>query len=254
MILQHRLQRETASEGTTPPITREREGGDIIVVGRNTFKELVRGIHEGYLLPLDYVPPSREVEAPKEAKEGETSEPPPPPDPILPTISTSEYSSLPDPNPSNPEYTFTYIPSLHILGIRHTPKRIYRFLTCRYLADELCEQIVASILEQSQREWTDDDANHGGNEEKYWPKTIKPDAEWREPMMIDSRIRPKLLWRQPTEVLEVLDYRPASAPDDPVVRLEELQPTEEELERDRMSNAQFQAASLFNAPSPFGPR
>jgi hypothetical protein len=214
---------------------------------------LVRGIHEGYLLPLDYVP-QRVVEAPKEVKEGETSEPPPPPDPTLPPIPTSEYSSLPDPNPSNPEYTFTYIPSLHILGIRHTPKRIYRFLTRRYLADELCEQVVASILEQSQREWTDDDANHGANEEKYWPKTIKPDAEWREPMVIDSRIRPKLLWRQPTAVLEVQDYRQASVPDDPVVKVEELRPTEEELEKDRVANAQFQAARLFNAPGPFGPR
>jgi hypothetical protein len=253
MVLQHRLQRESVGDETTPSISREKEGGDVILVGRNTFKEVVRGIHEGYILPLDYVPP-QVPEAPKEVKEGETVEPPPPADPILPAIPTSEYSSLPDPNPSNPEYTFTYIPSLHILGIRHTPKRIYRFLTRRYLADELCEQVVASILEQSQREWTDEDANHGADEEKYWPKTIKPDAEWREEMVVDSRIRPKLLWRQPTEALEVRDYRQASAPDDPVVRLEELVPTEEELERDRLAREQSQIAKLFNVPGPFGTR
>ena len=28
------------------------EGGDIIIVGRNMFKEIIRGIHDGYLLPL----------------------------------------------------------------------------------------------------------------------------------------------------------------------------------------------------------
>ena len=105
-------------------------------------------------------------------KEGE-EKPPPPKDLVLPAIPQSQYPSLPDPPPSTPEYTFTYVPSLHILGIRHTPKRIYRFLTRRYVADEICEQVVACILEQAKREWTDEDVQHGRNEEKYWPKTYK---------------------------------------------------------------------------------
>jgi len=229
-------------------------------LGRNTLKEVVRGIHEGYLLPSDYVPPipleeSKKEEPEKEElkKEGE-EKPPPPKDLVLPAIPQSEYPSLPDPPPSTPEYTFTYVPSLHILGIRHTPKRIYRFLTRRYVADEICEQVVACILEQEKREWTDEDIQHGQNEEKYWPKTIKPDSEWREKIVIDPRIRPKLLWRRPEPVEEIPDYREPMT-EERQVKVEELVPTEEELARDQMLKAQIDAtkhaARIFTGPSPW---
>jgi mitochondrial import inner membrane translocase subunit TIM54 len=244
MTLAHRLQRQSSTNMESTPLTREKEGGDVIVVGRNTFKEIIRGIHEGYLLPLDYVPPSP-PEDPQKNEEKTDDKPPPPPDPILTPINPSQYSSLPDPSPSDQEYAITYIPSLHILGIRHTPKRIYRFLTRRYMADGICEQVVACILEQQKREWTDDDVRHGEDEEVYWPKTIKPEAEWREKMVIDSRIRQKLFWRQPEEVQEVYDDREASAPEDSVVRVEELRPTEEELARDQMNKAQFEGTRLI---------
>ena len=254
IIKEHRLKREAGGNGEE--IIRENEGGDVIVLGRNTFKEIVRGIHEGYLLHLDYVPPAPPAPpAPpvEESKEGE-QKPPPEPNPVVPAIPMSEYPSLPDPSDSTPNYTLTYIPSLHILGLRHTPRRIYRFLTRRYVADEICSQVVAAILEQSQREWTEEDSNHGQQEEKFWPKTIAPDAEWREPVILDPRIRPKLLWRQPSPVEEIPDYRQESAPEDPVVRVQELVPTEEELERDRLEKAQSAASKLFTTPNPFGRR
>ena len=227
-------------------LSREREGGDVIVLGRNTFKEVVRGIHEGYLLPLDYVPPTPPEEPTKEGtekdeskKEGE-DKPPPPKHRVLPAIPQSQYPSLPDPPPPIPEYIFTYVPSLHILGIRHTPKRIYRFLTRRYVADEICEQVVACVLEQLKREWTDEDVQHGKNEEKYWPKTVKPDSEWREDIVIDSRIRPKLFWRRPEPVEEIPDYREPMT-EEKQLKVEELVPTEEEVARDQMLKTQVDA-------------
>jgi hypothetical protein len=251
-IFKHRSLRESWSP-EQPPLPLEKEGGDIIIVGRNTFKEILRGIQEGYLLPLDYVPPLPPIAEPKqsEAKGDEKTETPPEPNPVLPAIPQSEYSSLPDPSTSSPEYTFTYVPSLHILGLRNTPRRIYRFLTRRYIAEEICGQVVACILEQSQREWQDEDSNHGQQEERYWPKTVARDAEWREEIRVDSRIRPKLLWRVPVDVVEVPDYREPSAPENDVVKVEELQPTEEELERDKEAAVQRTAATLFAAPSPW---
>lgn len=247
IIKEHRLQRESGNSGEEFS-NREGEGGDVIVVGRNTFKEIVRGVHEGYLLPLGYELPIPPAEEPKEGEEKSTSEP----NPVAPPIPMSEYPSLPDPQSSTPNYTFTYIPSLHILGIRHTPRRIYRFLTRRYMADEICERVVAAILQQIQREWTDEDANHGQGEEKFWPKTIAADAEWREPIVLDPRIRPKLLWRQPSPVEGIPDYRQQSAPDERFVRVQELVPTEEELERDKLEKVQSAAVKLFTAPNPFG--
>lgn len=240
-------------------LSRERYGGDVIVVGRNTFKEVVRGVHEGHLVPRDYVPPTPPEEPKKEqpekeesTKEGEEN-PPPPKDQVLPAIPQSQYPSLPDPSPSTPEYIFTYVPSLHILGIRHTPKRIYRFLTRRYVADEICEQVVACILEQPKREWTDEDIQHGQNEEKYWPKLIKPDSEWRENIVIDPRIRPKLFWRRPESVEEIPDYREPMT-EETQLKVEELVPTEEEVARDQMLKAQVDATKdavrIFTGFSP----
>ena len=227
-------------------------GGDIIVLGRNTFKEVVRGIHEGLLLPLDYEPPPPpEPEPPKPGEEKKEETTPPVPNPVDPAIPLSRYISLSDPPETTPEFILTYVPSLHILGIRHTPRRIYRFLTRRYLADEICEQVVACILDQQKREWTDEDAQHGRNEEKYWPKTIKPDAEWREDLGLDRRIRRQMLWRQPSEVQEVPDYRESSAAESPV-KVEELVPTEDEVVRDEELKA-IAASTQADTPPPFTP-
>jgi len=257
----HRVLRDPSMKGADLPTVRELEGGDVVIVGRNTFKEVVRGINEGYLLPLDYEPPPPPPpEPPKEdLKDGaeKKEEPQPPPkDPALPPIPVSEYSSLPDPPNSLPEYIFTYIPSLHILGFRNTPRRIYRFLTRRYVADEICEQVVACILEQEKREWTDEDIQHGQGEERFWPKVVKPDAEWRENLYLDPRIRPTLFWRVPSEVHEIPDYREASAPEE-ATKVEDLQPTEEEIERDRRLREQAALTSMANRytiPYPFGRR
>lgn len=250
MIIEHRIRQDSPAEDIPSLIRRESEGGDVIVLGRNTFKEVVRGIHEGYLLPLDYAPPTPPEEPKKEGEEQSST----PKDTVLPAIPTSQYSSLPDPPPSTPEYIFTYVPSLHILGIRHTPRRIYRFLTRRYLADEICKQVVSCILEQPKREWSDEDPQRGQDEEKYWPKTVTKDSEWREEIVVDPRIRPKLLWREQQDVGEIPDYREAYA-SEIELKVEDLRPTEEEVARDQMLKTQADstkdATSIFTGHSPW---
>jgi len=234
-IFEHREQRDLPIEKRR--IIREGEGGDIIVVGRNTLKEVIRGVHEGYLLALDYDPPAPPPPEPTKDEGDKKEETTPPSSPatpevdILPAIPTSEYPSLPNPAES-PSFIFTYVPSLHILGIRHTPRRIYRFLTRRYLADEICAPIVAALLEQSEREWNEEDARHGEGEERFWPKTVKPDAEWRDDLRVDVRIRPRFRWRTFSPVVPVPDMREQSAPTSRVFNVEELKPTEEEIVRD----------------------
>ena len=242
-IFEHRGQQDLPVEQRR--IIREGEGGDIIVVGRNTFKEVIRGAHEGNLLPLDYVPPP--APPPETAKEGDKKDdasPSPPATPdveILPAIPASEYPSLPDP-PESPSYIFTYVPSLHILGIRHTPRRLYRFLTRRYLADEICAPIVAALLEQSEREWSEEDARRGEGEERFWPKTVKPDAEWRDELCVDSRIRPRLRWRKFSPVPPIPEMREQSAPTSREFNVEELRPTEEEIARDERIREEMEMA------------
>lgn len=237
-----------AIKGPTKPVV----GGDIIVLGRNTFKEVIRGVHEGILLPLDYEPPPQPApEPPKPTEEPKKPATPPPPNPVDPAIPPSQYVSLPDPPETTPEYIFTYIPSLHILGIRHTPRRIYRFLTRRYMADEICEQVVACILDQQKRDWTEEDTQHGLNEERYWPKAIKPEAEWRENLILDPRVRRHMLWRIPSEVQEVPDYRESSAGEGSV-DVEKLVPTEDEIERDEELRASA-ASTETTSPPPFTP-
>jgi Inner membrane protein import complex subunit Tim54 len=209
--------------------TRQAEGGDVIIIGRNTFKETVRGIQEGYLLPLDYTPPQEPQPEPVENPD-DTKPLPSPEKDILPAIPESEYASLPDPE-DGPGWTFTYVPSTHILGVRHTPRRIFRFLTRRYQAEEICAQIVAALLQQSEREWREDDTQRGATEERFWPKTVAREAEWREDLVVDPRIRPRFRWRTYQPVVPVPEWRESSEPTY-VGKVEELVPTEEERIRD----------------------
>jgi import inner membrane translocase subunit TIM54 len=236
-IVYHREQREGSAEEERGRALRETEGGDIIVVGRNTFKEVVRGINEGYLGPLE----TTLLETPPVDPENTDAKPV---QLTLPPVPTSQYMSLDDPASPIPNYTFTYVSSLHILGFRHTPLRIYRFLTRRYVAEEIGKQVAACILSQQEREWCGEDSHKGESEEHYWPKTVGKDSELRDTVVVDPRIQSRLLWRiaQPTE--EVPDYREATAPDDSVVNVEELVPTEEELNRQQILS-QTQSASFF---------
>ena len=156
--------------------------GDLIV-GRHTWKEYVRGLHEGWLGPMDAPKPASapEVDEPseeppllitelsnhpdvnEESQAPSTTEtmpapspekpadppdkPPPKPSPIPPYITPTDYPSIsPAPTipPELPPSTALTLP--HILGFTNTPKRMYRFLTRRHLAEETGASVAALVL------------------------------------------------------------------------------------------------------------
>ena len=156
--------------------------GDLIV-GRHTWKEYVRGLHEGWLGPMDppKSAPAPEVDEPSvephlmmtestkapdineesqaplstnPTPEKQPEKPPDPPEkpsskpsPIPPYITPTDYpsTSLAPTIPSElPPSTALTLP--HILGFLNTPKRMYRFLHRRHLAEETGASIAALVL------------------------------------------------------------------------------------------------------------
>lgn len=235
--------------------------GDL-VIGRHTWKEYIRGLHEGYLGPADppkqpesestpeapevvqhspghssvgdaavkaaadlataddvatdtsptsNEPKADEASTKSAAEESKKEEEKPkrrfPPPYILPD--KYETASL---SPSTPEIIgpSAAIRMPHLLGIRNTPIRIYRFLTRRRLQDDVGRQVAAALL-ASHRPYgqvTAIDADSASDtaievpeqksvlefEEKDWWKSIRElrkeheESVWIEPMVLDERI------------------------------------------------------------------
>ncbi|KAI2472756.1 mitochondrial import inner membrane translocase subunit Tim54 [Annulohypoxylon bovei var. microspora] len=172
--------------------------GDI-VIGRHTWKEYVRGLHEGWLGPL--TPPSEPESEPVaknveesgalEGGEGEKQEPKPeekpepkpdrPPQPS-PYNTTNDYptSALPmlipaEFSPSSP------IEFPHILGFSATFIRLRRFFNRRYLADDIGREVAAVCLAAAREYREDADLTRAEqqtaleHEEKDWVKSV-----WKE--------------------------------------------------------------------------
>ncbi|KAI1440066.1 mitochondrial import inner membrane translocase subunit Tim54 [Annulohypoxylon stygium] len=177
--------------------------GDI-VIGRHTWKEYVRGLHEGWLGPL--TPPTEseqeptvkkiEEEGSSEASEGEKQEPKPeekpeqkperPPQPP-PYNTTNDYptSALPllipaEFSPSSP------IQFPHILGFSNTFIRLRRFLNRRYLADDIGREVAAVCLAAAREYREDVDLTQSEqqtaleHEEKDWVKSVWKDEKPKE--------------------------------------------------------------------------
>lgn len=162
--------------------------GDI-VIGRHTWKEYVRGLHEGWLGPL--MEPPRPVITPSEkevdaeplietlpgitihssreeadkamsapssddsgSEVGESKKPPTIADEAsktatqkMPYISTVAYPTASTPREIPAEFDPSSPLSFpHILGFLNTPKRLYRFLNRRVLADKIGRETAAVIL------------------------------------------------------------------------------------------------------------
>ena len=147
--------------------------GDV-VIGRHTWKEYVRGLHEGWLGPLRPPAPAPSPLEPAEdlatslqlvtpdsttpdPSENNSSAPtvapkPSPPTILKPTVTPpyiypETYSSAPLP-PTIPE-TFdplSPIPLPHVLGFVKTPVRLYRFLTRRHMTDQIGRDTAAVVL------------------------------------------------------------------------------------------------------------
>ncbi|KAJ5570130.1 uncharacterized protein N7459_009560 [Penicillium hispanicum] len=157
--------------------------GDL-VIGRHTWKEYVRGLHEGWLGPLDPPPAPVEALAPEGAEEStkdmadgdqpseqqdssekkadsetekETEKPKKPTGPEAAYIAPAEYSSAHLP-PSIPQTFESSVPIEfpHILGFLNTPIRIYRFLNQRSVADKIGREVASLVLASSARSYRDE--------------------------------------------------------------------------------------------------
>ncbi|KAK6592910.1 mitochondrial import inner membrane translocase subunit tim-54 [Botrytis cinerea] len=234
-----RLPFEESKEGQDPILsTRKNAGikefdgprGDI-VLGRHTWKEYIRGVHEGWLGPLTE-PPTPVAESPEVAETlAPTSDAETPVDSLLgKTIHTSANS---DPSKSEdssssttPNYASATLPSScpaeldpsaaisfpHILGFLNTPTRLRRFLNRRYLADQIGRDTAAIILatyrpyhdSNSSSESTESESPESEQatllkeEEKEWHKSIRtrtptePERTWLEPIVLDQRIASRM--------------------------------------------------------------
>lgn len=119
--------------------------GDI-VIGRNTWKEYVRGLHEGWLGPLRTPPNAQPDPEPESVEEGEESKPKRPAQP-KPYNSVEDYAAAHLPMHMPTELApSTPLPFPHILGFLNTPTRLYRYLTRRRLADEIGREVAAACL------------------------------------------------------------------------------------------------------------
>lgn len=165
--------------------------GDL-VLGRHTWKEYVRGLHEGWLGPMNapQLPTTPEVdepsidptplptdsttspevdqkseppvtaendsETPKKEKSSDSPEKPAPkPSPTPPYLTPADYPSRP-PAPTIPSELppSTALPLPHILGFLNTPKRIYLFLNRRHLAESTGASVAALVLAAHTRPYT----------------------------------------------------------------------------------------------------
>lgn len=177
--------------------------GDI-VIGRHTWKEYIRGLHEGWLGPLK-MPPHAQPDLDPEPKEGDDEE------------TKTKKPKQPKPYNSVDDYATAHLPLLmpaelapstplpfpHILGFLNTPTRLYRFLTRRRLADEIGQE-VAAVCFSSYREFREvGDAGASSqdqvweqqtalaHEEKNWVKSVwKDDEDVKKEIKIDTDASP----------------------------------------------------------------
>ncbi|RAH47473.1 Tim22-complex subunit TIM54 [Aspergillus brunneoviolaceus CBS 621.78] len=156
--------------------------GDL-VIGRHTWKEYIRGLHEGWLGPLDPPPAPTEDEQQQQRQQPPS---PPVPEDVAPETPEKQEDTTPSEEPKKEEEkkkvptgpTPTYLPTSaydqqplpptlpatldgsvpiafpHLLGFLNTPIRIYRYLNRRHLADEIGRDVAALVLASSSRPYT----------------------------------------------------------------------------------------------------
>ena len=157
--------------------------GDL-VIGRHTWKEYIRGLHEGWLGPLKKSEPAPKSESSlteevlpatntdltestiqdpgetnKAPEEPKPTDKPSPPSLVPAYISTASYPT----SPAAPTLPDTFPPSTllelpHLLGMKHTPTRLYRFLNRRYLADSTGAQVAALVFASHYRPYSNADS------------------------------------------------------------------------------------------------
>ena len=215
--------------------------GDVIL-GRHTWKEYVRGLHEGWLGSLD--PPSKpfieeetaaaaaavvsaadssdkannnkeedgststeEKQAEEKEKEKEKEKKPERPPQPPPYNSVDDYSSAALP----PQIPMEFHPSMalpfpHRLGFRHTFVRLGRFLNRRKLADDIGRDVAAACLAAS-RDWREVEGNQYEQQLVLQREESDwPNSVWKdEPAETDDDGKPKAEQPPPKEKIWASD-------------------------------------------------
>ncbi|KAK2026927.1 hypothetical protein LX32DRAFT_459117 [Colletotrichum zoysiae] len=204
--------------------------GDI-VIGRHAWKEYVRGLHEGWLGPLDPPPPKPEVEAATtaattttatsspeaaesnaaataaaaSAEEQKDDEPPKeeekkpdrPPQPA-PHNTPLDYAASRLPPHIPDEFSPSdAIPFPHLLGFAGTFTRLQRYLTRRRLADDIGRQVAAACFAAS-REWRREDLS-GGEEDRDQQQQQQQPYEQQRVLEHEERDWVKSVWKEAAE-------------------------------------------------------
>lgn len=165
--------------------------GDL-VLGRHTWKEYIRGLHEGWLGTLEVPvknardnitsatleisdplspanpPPSSASISSQDSPKSSPDDAPSNSSPSLaapaqsikkspspPSILPADYAAAALPSTIPPFLTPTVVlPLPHLLGFLNTPTRLYRFLTRRHLADATGASVAALVLANNSRPYT----------------------------------------------------------------------------------------------------
>lgn len=199
--------------------------GDI-VIGRHTWKEYIRGLHEGWLGPLKRPPhaqPDPEP-APKEGEEEENRAKRPPQPKSYNSVDDYATAQLPllmpaELGPSAP------IPFPHILGFLNTPTRLWRFLNRRHLADEIGREVAAVCL-CTYREFRENVVGGGGDD----PDPTQQQWEQQTALAHEERNWVKSVWKDDQEGTKKKKEEEVAAADDatnneaPQVKKEKIWP------------------------------
>ncbi|KTW31173.1 uncharacterized protein T551_01246 [Pneumocystis jirovecii RU7] len=150
-----------------------------IIVGRQTLKEYLAGIHEGWLEPLESPHASSSSLEMLGNKSKDTSAAP---------LEKSLQSSLPA-DFSIP--ILQYIPLPCIFGFFNIPFKILQFSNRRYLAQIIASKIVDVVLVNETRYWDDSDILLGEEETCNWPKKYRKRTTagvWTDDLALDKQI------------------------------------------------------------------
>ncbi|KAK4641061.1 mitochondrial import inner membrane translocase subunit tim54 [Podospora bellae-mahoneyi] len=219
--------------------------GDI-VIGRHTWKEYLRGLHEGWLGPLTAPPlpipeplPTAESDSEKseedkkkeeeEKKKEEESKPKRPPQP-RPYNTPADYPSSPLPSSIPNEFSpVAPVREPHLLGFLSTPTRLYRFFNRRHLADEIGRDVAAVCLahyryfsEQSGEDQKYEQEEVLAFEEKDWIKSL-----WKEAGDEPEHVKE----REKAGITEVVRARPLVLDPRIAERMRRFELSKEDVER-----------------------
>ncbi|KAK9454690.1 mitochondrial import inner membrane translocase subunit Tim54 [Dipodascopsis uninucleata] len=138
-----------------------------------------------------------ESESSTESKEEDKSKKTPVPKPYIQPEQYRDAATPDELSKTQQLEPVAYVPHPHILGVRNTPIRIYRFFNKRELADQVGRATASAALGKQRTFIPLIDKNQGIEEENEWPPkwketALEKNSEWMQDIVIDDRIAERL--------------------------------------------------------------